>query len=360
MKVAVCGVCGKYVILHRSDNVCMYCNSVMKGIADLSGNIGRKYAQECDDMLSGSNFAGALRLCDEYIEKIHESGLLYWCRLLARNNCGNETQILYSGKDIFKDGDFINALEFANEEESKALITLREIHKHIVKRVIFEVEESEKKEKRATNIVYIQESCQDRINEIKNKLKEKTEELDEIERQMKNAVVQRNAYISVRKSIFANYLRKIEEQNNKIQKTTEIEPEEAKKQKIQLSRNLEVCNREYQIIQSQDTDNSYREYKRLSARRNEVEKSIDTLIAELNGLIAKMNSVKQEVESVEEKYKKILDDCRNGNFISAHSLLGKSRIRSVIVPKCLAAVGKKDGGTKKSETASVNLGKKTD
>ena len=120
MKIVKCPKCGKY--LHKATR-CLFCGNTsdFQEIPEevVHKNIGTDYAH-VDFLVESKKYDEAMELSYKVIEWMPNLAGIFWLRLLAKNKCSNDADLIIKGFDCEQDSDYCNALRFAKGEARQA------------------------------------------------------------------------------------------------------------------------------------------------------------------------------------------------------------------------------------------------
>lgn len=170
MKIVKCPRCGKY--LHKAQR-CLFCGNTV-GFQELPEesvhkNIGTDYSH-VNYLVENKKFDEAITLSYSVIEWMPNLAGIFWLRLLAKNKCANDTELILKGFDCVQDSDYCNAIRFSKGEARQVYTAIGDIVKSLRLSFKSELATHELKKKSETDIMNIKKTFQSEIEERKKKL----------------------------------------------------------------------------------------------------------------------------------------------------------------------------------------------
>ena len=336
--------CSRFIHRYSSDKEkCPFCgiatntnNSINDPFTGSPSFIKGVIAQ-IDDCINEAKYEEASKLIDEALEwapgwKIGEtpgSGEIYWRKLLADNACKNDTELLRKGKLLQKNTAFVNALEYADDNERPAYMLVKQTEDLTVKLLETALAEKELEEKRNTEVEHLLIKYEKELIAAKQLAQGKITELEEVEKSMLEHVIDCNA-------IKKEYEQKLN--NLRINATNignpnayeisqnEKEDWEEKLDAILLESNTEINN----LTKLEYANARFIEYSRILEKQRSVASEINVNISGINGIQQKIQELLSRVELIANKYAEARTAMHKGSYELAASILSTTRLNEIV------------------------------
>lgn len=330
MNTVLCSKCNNHIqVLDASNSICIFCGNDITVNRTEAGYFAL-CVSECEKTLLDNNYSRAVELYDKYIEKFPNSSQLYWGRMLSRNRCKNDTELLVRGINIINDSDYVLAFHFASPEQKIYYGKIATIYKSIVADVINCLHKNEKIEKQNTDIKKIQTETLSDIDILQSEMVKKIKKLDEVEYRLKNKSIDSNVLINMAKTTIDTYVGLVEKIKNEVQSKSELEYAQSHEYKVQISRNSSICNQEWNYLQNFKSTALGKEYLTIVAEQNQAEKEVSAVMRKIEEVIKKMNDLIVNISLISNKYKDAIDEINNGSYEKANTLIGDDNLRSIV------------------------------
>ena len=331
MLTVKCDCCGKNIHIGLGyQSSCMYCGSPVNNSVIAENNYYSKLAIKCENKLSNRDFSNAIVDYDEAIYLFPDKSRLYWGRMLAHNLVTDDLSLILNGVSLAEDSDYVLTLHFADDSESDCLHTLAQTRDSIAKDLLVLLNKKEKEAILATGIEAKQKSLEERINALRDELRDSIQKMDEAEKTVRNAVVDGNVLIKSEKKRINEYVSRIERIINEVKTKAEVSLEEKISYKEESDRLLSACNNEWQTISSNSNGEAFVKYMNAQEERRKRESEIDAIMRQFNQVKDELDHIVQTVSETKLMYKYAKSHIEEGSFASAKLIIGENNFTSVV------------------------------
>lgn len=335
MKLVKCPKCGKH--LHKI-STCIYCGNT-GGFIEIPGEVIHKnitfdYAH-VDYLIESKKFNEAIELSHTVIEWMPNLPGVFWLRLLAKNKCTNDLDLILHGFNCENDSDFCNAVRFASKEEQEVYVSVGEIVKKLKGLLKTELIKNEKECKSKTNILNINNSILDEINNRKKRLFELWTDLENIEQSMYKLEMDCRSLSKEHITSLEKAAQSASQLKTEIYKLDQCTAESLNAYQVKLGgllRQSEDAKTELINIKNQHPwVKSFNEFER---QRDDKIKQIRAELDSLKNYENTVNNTLIEIEKIENIHKEALDLVDKYDFTKALEL-----VKQDVLSKLLQAVG---------------------
>lgn len=321
MKIVRCNNCGK--LLHKTTR-CYYCGSStsFKEVSDpiIHENVRMQYV-EIEKLLENKKFSDVIKLSYEIIEWMPHFSSIFWIRLLAKNQCCNDEELIKNGFSYEDDPDFYNALIFSDAEEKQIYLDVSSKIEIIKKELKNKVVIHEYNAKNATNIVEIQLRMQSYVEEKRKKLFHLWTELKQIEDDLYDLEMKCKLMVAEHESILEEVYKEAISIKNIVDKFKECSSEDQYIYRIKLTSMMKLSEQEKQIFNKLKQHTYVSEFKKLLLKREQKATQIGIELSELKNYKKEVQSIISQIEKIEIQHKKALEKIEKNNFQSAKEIL---------------------------------------
>ena len=325
MITAKCQSCGKYV--HTGLIVgkkCMYCMSEVKQVETSYENSHmNKMLMTAESYLKEKRFTKALAVFDEAICLYPKYSVLYWGRLLAKNSCSSDVELIQKGIVLIDSPDYRVALHLASDKEKECYATINSVRDLIAEEITSKINFLERENLLSTNVIEKQKDYKKRIEELRETLETQISALDENERDIRNATADCNSFVEAEQTRLNQFVARAEKIRNEFASKTEVTTEDMNRYIQEISYYKTLCQTEANLIQSKSNIPSFSVIRDLQKVQKDLERKIDATIEELNKVTKEQNRLLTFIEQIHDKHKVARTDVEKGSFIRAISLIGK-------------------------------------
>ena len=330
MIITRCGSCGK--LLHETGK-CFFCGNTtnfvkVSSTTDIHSNIKEEY-EKLEILVKNKKFDAAIALSKNILEWMPNCSDVFWLRLLSKNNCNTDEELVRKGVFCEESSDYYNAVFFGNEAQKEVYKSISEKISLLKDVLLRHVTEHEYVEKKRTNILQIQTDFPNEINYRTRCLHELMDELVQTECEI--ATIEKDCLLLV------------DEHRMTLEKiTSEADSIKSKTHKI------EECNEEelhkyqtkfgelhHQLEQAKVAITSMRkqhpwitEYNDLTKKRDGIVTKIDNELNSLKSYQKHIKSTVAEIERIETRHTEALISLTKYRFFDICDLLGEDQFTS--------------------------------
>lgn len=339
MKIMKCNNCGK--LLHITDK-CYHCGSVSdfeeikKPI--IHENVEKEYA--CmQAYLIEKKYEDAISLSHKIIQWMPDFSGVFWMRVLAKNKCSTDSELIQKGFSFYDSADFYNAIKFGDEYEKRVYQDVKseieELKKEYLSRLLLNLN----KEILGTNILRVNEKMSFEIEQYRNKLFDLWTELEKTEQKL--YIIEMKSQLLVQE--YKNTLEtahsssvSIKNQTYQMQECTE---DELYSYQVKIDGVLYQSEQAREAIENMKENHSLvTEFNKLVSERNQQIGQIENELSELRQYEQSVQSIISVVEQIESKYKVALEKLEKYDFCAARNILDQGTER-VLVENDINIVG---------------------
>ncbi len=331
MLTVKCNHCGKDIhIGFGKVSTCMYCGSNVESPMATEKDYYSELVEKCEGKLANRDYSEAIAEYDRIINLYPNKSRLYWGRLLARKSVIDDISLILKGVSISEDSDFVLALHFADEREANCLSAMVKVRESIASELLMLLNKKEKEDILATGIENKQKSFEVKINTLRDDLRKAILKLEEVEKNIRNALVDGNVLIDSEKERIDEYVSKIEKIKNEIQPKTEVTLEKMTSCKDDSSRYLAVCTKEWQAINSKSNGDAFSKFKNAQEEQKKAESEINAILRQISQVKDELDHIVITVTAIKNKYKLAKTDISNGSFARAKQIIGENNFSSLV------------------------------
>ena len=163
MKIVTCAKCGKEI--HRADRCC-YC-----GGTDFLPTGHQIWVHEnvetefpmMEELLKQKEFSQVIDLTNIVLDWMPRCAEAYWMRLLARNGCVDDRELILLGVNLEDDGDFFNATRYGEDVENRTYTAVQERRESLESILLERLREHYRKELRELDLPGYRDALEDEI-----------------------------------------------------------------------------------------------------------------------------------------------------------------------------------------------------
>lgn len=256
------------------------------------------------------------------IEWMPDLAEIFWLRLLAKNKCVSDAELILKGFDSVQDSDYCNALRFSKGEVRQVYSGIGDIVKLLRQSIKSELASHEIKKKSQTDILIIKKTFQGDIEERKNKLFDLWSDLEEIEQalyalEMDCRTLSREHIISLEQAAQDASLLK-----NQVYKLDECTAESLNSYQVKIGTILQQSEQAKAALMDIKNQHPWvKEHKELTTKRDKQVNLIATELKSLRDYEVTVNRTLTEIDRIEKSYKEAIIATDKYDFAKAFSLL---------------------------------------
>lgn len=332
MTIVKCPKCGKY--FHKAE-MCPYCgNSTEFENVDekieVHENVAAEYA-ELPSLLVSGKFAQLIEKSRVVLRWMPTCSSVFWMRLLAKNECKTDTEIIEKGLNCDDASDFYNAVRYGSQVEKNTYESVKILIESI--RVAFEtiIAKHEYEEKMATPIVRCQDEFALELQTRRQELFDLWSQLEKTEQEM--YVIEQDCKLLAHEHRIAlensrNEANQIKAQSYKLNECT---AEELHKYLVRLGNALSLSDASKKELDLMRKQLPWVEnFNSKVQEREKIKKQISSKLSELKSYENRIRSTVSEIERIEKRHLLALRALADYDFRSAYSLLGARRYEEVM------------------------------
>lgn len=340
MMTVICHKCGKKI--HRADK-CPYCsNSIDFEIVNEEINIHENVAMEylqLDTLLNAGEFAQLIEKSRVVLQWMPTCSAVFWFRLLAKNGCKTDAELIQKGINCDSSADFYNAYRYGTSAEKATYESVKELIENI--RVAFKsaVTIHEYEEKAATPIVRCKSEFISELEEKRKELFALWTQLEKIEQEMHVIEEECNLLLNEHKISLDSSKSEAIQIKTQSYKLNECTSEEFNEYVIRLGSVLnqsEISKKEIELMRKQlpwiETFNSKVQ------EREKINLKIASKLSDLREYENRITSTVLEIAHIEKRHQRVLQNLINYDFQSTISLLGIKKYKEILSRAGLASV----------------------
>lgn len=340
MKIVRCSKCG--ALIHIS-NECYLCGNtdgfdVVSNAAPIHENVITKY----DKMLQSferKDYATVINISSDILKWMPFDSEVFWLRLLAKNECSCDGELIIRGFNCDDSADFYNAIQYADANQKQVYNNVCDKIKLISEKLKAVITEFTLTEKRKLNIEDVQSKMSEEFNSRQNKLFELWTELNNVEQSIVN--IESDSTILLREQ--KDSLKKALDGANSIKQLfynkKECTKEEFDKYSMQLESSAILSGKSLEQIKNNKANHQWiKDYNKQVALRDETLAKLLKEIDSLKTYEAKLAQLVSKVETLDLQEQKALKYANTYNFKGIRSIIGETNFTSVLKNSGIAFV----------------------
>lgn len=325
MKIVKCLKCGKYI--HKADK-CFHCGNTI-GFDEIERfeiheNVVGEYL-EIESLVKNKKFNEAISLSYTVIEWMPVCPEVFWLRLLAKNKCTSDVELIKKGFDCENDEDLYNALTFSNGVEHDVYLDVRNMVFKARKVLKEAVLNNEYNCKMNTDILLIKKNIPNEMDVRKKNLFSLLSNLEETEHRLyilemecrllsKEYCDEIDSAAQAAASIKAEVCRLKECSERNLHKY-HIKIENTLQQFEQTKAKMESMKKQHPCVKI---------FNDLVKKRDEQVRIISNEISSLRTYEATIQRVLNEIDRIEERHRQVIRKVEAYDFLDAVNLLGEN------------------------------------
>lgn len=323
MKIMVCETCGKFI--HRAERCC-HCGGTGMYPAEYQKKLhhaGAKDYAEMDRLLAARAFDQVLTLSDRVLEWMGFTSDVYWMRLLASHGCADDRELIVSGAALDSDGDYYNAVKYAEPEEHQAYLDIRDKAEAVRSEVIALLRERFRQEKQTLDLSGAQKNLEGKITGIRRELTELWKQMCTVEARIHALEADWDGAAAPHRAALARAREEAEavRQRSGFAKCGEGEFLTCQ---LRLAAALELSESASQTLDAMTAEHPWaQEYQSLAAQRDGIEEKIQEKLGTLDDCLKAAEQTLQELENRNRQEREQLQAVENGSYTQARKLLGE-------------------------------------
>lgn len=274
-------------------------------------------------LMDEGQFTSAVSVSHDIVEWMSHDSRVYWLRLLAKKGCTNNNQLIAKGFDFNNDGDYLNAIKYATDEQSKEYDAVKQ--KVILLRALLgkELPKFERSLMAKTNVLELKREMPSELEWREKKLYELWQKVNNTEQEMIEAADNCEILGYEQKTNLEDAANGAEQIKNKTYQMEECTENDFYQYKIELEglANMSTeATREIRNIRA--TSPLVKKFNELVNRRNKEVKALDEEIKALEAYNASVSRTLHEIESIEKNCLKAVRKLDEYDFSEAAAFFG--------------------------------------
>jgi len=343
MKIVKCS-CSNYIhIFSVSDNItCFICGNSVNTKKAINYSFDSNFAilndklAEIDGLISKSKFDEAKKIINEILEKapgpkmdkLINTGEIYWRKLLADIGCINDQELLDNGKSLQQYSVYNNALKYATENEKQVYILINKLKDNVLAYIKAQLKKQEIKEKKDTQAVQLLNDYRNELEIHQKETQNKIKQLDEIKRNLHEHSIDYNIFIGEFKySINAIHSKMLKVGN----RTDQISIEERDSWLEQIQILLSQSQQENDNFLKMNSNNEYyKECSSLELKQKTIISDINKSISQINNVYKKIGQLLDDLNNITSEFNKAISCLEDGNYNPSIKLITKAIFEKII------------------------------
>lgn len=326
MIIVKCEECGE--LIHKADR-CFSCGNTKGFKKILSSSIVHENVHDEFDNLENlvriGKFEDAIKLSRLVLEWMSSCSDVFWLRVLAKNHCTTDEELIRKGFSVADSADFHNAIVFADDDQKKAyslVATKIEAAKESLRRTVIEHEYAEKT---GTAIMQHQAEFPIKVNKKRKKLFELWLELDALEHEIHALENDCMLLVHEHKEVLESANSAAWSLKAKTYKLEQCTAEDLHKYQIQFGDLLHQSEQAKSSIDSMKKQHPWiTTYNELIQKRDSLVNHIINELSSLKSYENRVQSTVSEIERIEMRHKSALSSIESFHFTDIRSLLGEN------------------------------------
>lgn len=325
MTVVKCSKCGNYI--HNNDRcfVCGNINGFEKVFCDnnIHNNVTFEF-EKLETLISNSKFEEALRLSYTVLEWMPTSASVFWLRLLAKNHCKNDEELIRKGFDYSESAEYYNACKYANEFQNRVYELVTKKINDIRESLIKKIHQVEYIEKGKLPILQYDEEIPIEIKKYEDRLFSLWSDLKKTELDIRAIETDCQLLLQEHKTTLINVNTEATSLKNEAYKLSECTEDELSKYQIKFGSLLYLIEQTADSIDMMKKQHPWlREYEVLADKRDKICTEINSVLDNLRKYQAKINESISSIENIEDRSQKAKESVEKYDFLFAKTFLGE-------------------------------------
>ena len=330
--IVKCPECKK--MIHKIGS-CPYCGNSLgfenaNEIIEIHSNVAKEYS-ELSLLLASGKFTELIEKCGIVLKWMPKCSSVFWMRLLAKNGCKTDAELIEKGLNCNDSADFYNAVRYGSQTEKNVYESVKTLIEEIKLSLETEVVNHEYEEKEATSILKYQNEFNMQIQHAHKELFDLWAQLELIEQEM-YGIEEDLKFLS------NEHLITLEKSKNAVNEikaeTCELNECTAKKLNeylVDLGNYLSLSDSNKKDLEFIRKNHPWIEkFNKKAQEREKISKKISSKLSELKSYKNQVLSVVSKFEYVEKQHRMVARDLSNYDFGSTYSLLGEKRYKAVL------------------------------
>ncbi len=327
MIIVKCNKCGEF--LHKADK-CFACGNTndfeeVLSVMHIHENV-REEGMWFEHNVQTGKFDQALADTLKILEWTPNCAEAFWARLLVKNRCTSDEELIKKGFSVTESADYHNAVLFGNEEQKKVYALVAAKIDAVQKALKTAIIDHEYSEKSATPIVQLQTELPTEIETRRTKLFDLWKQLETVEHEM--LAIEKDCLLLVQehKDALTSASSTATALKNQTYKMEECPKDKLHKYQTQFEGLLHQSEQAKSSIDSMKKQHLWMAtYNELVVKRDSFVNQITSELSSLKSYENRVQSTVSEIERIENRHKDALKAVMTYRFADARNLLGENR-----------------------------------
>ena len=326
MIIVKCSECGTY--MHKNDR-CYICGNTKNfdtifSDSAIHSNVRFEF-EKLETLISNGKFEEALVLSNDVLEWMPNFSSAFWLKLLAKNHCKNDEELIKKGFSYSESAEYYNACKYANEHQKEIYEFITKIIEDTKNNLLNKIDKIEYREKELLPVIQYSEEIPVETEKFKNRLFSLWSDLRKIESNIISTEMDCKLLHKECETALLSTKRKADLLEKEVAKLTECPEDDFHNYKIQFSDLLYLTEQAIISIDFKTRPHPWvTEYQRLVNERNKVCSEIAAELNKMKDYQTKIKAVISSIEKIEEKSQKAKNCVEKYEFIFAKKFLGET------------------------------------
>ena len=332
MMIVKCPKCKK--LIHKTDS-CPYCgnSATFENVNEktvVHENVVAEYS-ELPLLLASGKFTQVIEQSRIILRWMPTCSSVFWIRLLAKNVCKTDAELIEKGLNCDDAADFYNAVRYGSEAEKATYESVKALIESIRTALENVVVKHEHEEKAATPIVKCQGEFASELQARQKELFDLWSQLEKTEQEM--YVIEQDCKFLANEHRISLENSKNEANQIKMQsyKLNECTSEEFHKYLVRLENVLSLSDTSKKELDLMKKQLPWVEtFNNKAQEKSRIRKQISSKLSELKSYENRVRSTVSEIERIEKRHQLALRALADYDFRSVYSLIGARRYEEVL------------------------------
>lgn len=329
MKIMVCESCGRFI--HR-DARCIHCGGANLYPAEYEQSIHPAAAKDFAEMnrlLAAGEFDRVTELADRVQEWMSFTSEVHWMRLLARNRCSTDLELICRGADLDAGGSYYNAVKYAEPEEHQVYLDVRDKLESVQAMLREKTQRHFQEQQRLA--APDPSGLDEQVEAAKAQLLELWNELNDVENQIRILDGECRAAFRPHRETLSAAQKEAETIRRQLDQTKECDEQTGRTYQIRIAAALQMSEEAAGEMRAMLNDHPWaNKYQELKERRDRCESSIRRKVMELKDTTRAAERALSELERLRREENEALVAIDGGSFAQARQLLGEETFVRVL------------------------------
>jgi hypothetical protein len=326
MLIKKCKKCG--VFIHDIDS-CFSCGNSkefehIEFETVVHSNVNNEYTK-MKEFIAKRKYTQALELSQYILELSPTCSDVFWLRLLAKNSCRNDMELIRHGFAFKEDADYFNAVLYASDDQRNVYENVASKVEALQKTLINYLLRSKYTQRLETRIFDYQKDFSNQLEKHKRCLQDLWTQIKSVEDDMKVIEI-KCSQLSKEHEILLKYsYDKASSIEQKLRKETCCTTEKLNDYQMRLVSLVNISQHaKAEIDNMRNVHPWVHEYQKLGKERDRLETEIKVQINSFNNSKTKFEEVLNTIKGIDSRHETLQKDVLSYNFSSTQKSLGDS------------------------------------